>query len=106
MERKKPTHSYQPYFEDICLGTQRIRKTGGCYVITVPKAIVEQLKLRKDDSVLPILIVRRKKFHGELQEGEEWIKMSKREMIMFEQWLSNRKEEQKEHMEESIDWNI
>ena len=103
MEKKKPGEVYQPYFDDICIGTQRIRKTGGCYVITVPKAIVEQLKLRKDDTVLPILIVRRKKFHGELQEGEEWVKMTKKERIMFEQWLGNRN---KEHMEESIDWNI
>lgn len=81
---------YQAYYEDVCLGVQQLRQTGGCTVITIPKAIMEKLKLRKNSHVLITLHIRKKKFRDELKEGEEWVKMNQRERIMFQQWLEER----------------
>jgi len=102
MEVKKPTHRYQSYYEDVCLGVQKLRQTGGCTVITIPKAVMSKLRLRKNSHVMVTLHIRRKKFHDELEEGKEWVKISRRERIMFQEWLDKRKKD----MEKTIDWDM
>jgi len=87
---------YQPYYEEICIGVQKLRYTGGCYVVTVPKAIVEQQKLKKGSKSIVTLHVRKRKFLGELKGDEEWIKMPKRERIMCKRFLEQKKKETEE----------
>jgi len=96
---------YQSYYEDICIGVQKLRYTGGCYVVTVPKAIVEQQKLKKNSKFIVTLHVRTKKFHEELKDGEEWIKMPKRERIMCKRFLEQKKKDVEE-IEKSLTGEI
>lgn len=99
MEVSRQKKSYEPYFEEVSIGLQRIRKTGGCTVITIPKAIIEQFDLENVKKAIVVLLIRHKKIKSELQEGEEWVKLTKRERIMFESWSKDRQE----YLEKSIE---
>jgi len=95
MEIKDRKKKYQLQLQQIDIGKQKIRETGECYVITIPKRIMEKYNLRKGLKVNVLLFRIEKKNFDELKEGEEWIKLSKRERIMFEQMIKEKKEESK-----------
>jgi len=83
---------YDVWFDEICLGKQSIRNVGNSFVITIPKKIVKNNNLTKGESVIPIIIVRKRKLAGELKDDEEWVKMSKKDRIMFNSYLKEMKE--------------
>ena len=95
MEAKDRKEKYQPYFKEISVGIQKIREAGGCFVITIPKHIIELADLNKGSNVHVLLFKRIKKFHKELADDEQWVKMKKKEKIMFEAW-KNQKESDNE----------
>jgi len=90
MEVKKQNDKYQYYYKDICIGVQQLRQTGGCTVITVPKKIVEELHLDKLDKALIVLLIRQRKVADEVSDDEVLLKVSKREAIIFQEWLKRR----------------
>jgi len=112
MEVKKPNQKYQSHYEDFCIGVKKLRETGGCTVITIPKKVMKEIGLKKGSHILVTLHKRTKKFHDELEGGEQWVKLNKRERIQFKYWLDNNyssrdKENKKDDdMEETIDWNM
>ena len=69
---------------------QRLRKNGGVYVITIPKRVVQKHNLRKGSPIHPILLVRRRFHKDEVNEDDEWIKISKKERLQFEAWKNTR----------------
>ena len=77
-----------PWYEEIPLPICAIRCTGGSYVITIPKKAMKKYKLKKGSRVLPILLKRKRLFKGEFPNDEEWIKLTKKERLMFEGWLA------------------
>jgi len=95
MEIKDRKKKYQLQIQEIDIGKRKIRETGECYVVTIPKRIMEEYKLRKGMKVNIILLRLLKKNFGELKEGEEWIKMKKKDRIMFSQWMKEQEEESK-----------
>ena len=83
---------YNVWYDEISLGLQKIRKSGRCLVVNIPNSVVKQHNLTKGDKVLPILIVRKRKLVGELQPDEEWVKMTKKDRIMFKAYLKEKEE--------------
>jgi len=73
-------------YKEIILGLQKIRKSGGCYVITIPKRVIEEHKLRSNSKLLVILLKKKPIFDDELKEGEQLVRMSKSEHIAYQQW--------------------
>jgi len=73
-------------YKEIVVGVQKIRKSGGCYVITVPKNVIEEHRLRTKSKVLVVLLKKKPIFHDELKENEQLVKMSKSEYIAYNQW--------------------
>ena len=73
-------------YKEIILGLQKIRKSGGCYVITIPKRVIEEHKLRSNSKLLVILLKKKPIFDDELKEGEQLVRMSNSEHIAYQQW--------------------
>ena len=95
MKVKDRKIKYQILIQEISLGNCKIRETGGCHVITIPKNISKEYQLKKGDKVDVILLKKKKMYFGSLKEGEEWVKLDKRERIMFEQWKKEKENEWK-----------
>ena len=87
---------YKIWFDEICLGKQTIKQTGNSFVITIPKHFIYQNDLSKGDVVLPILFVRKKFLLGEKSKGEEWLKLTRKERIMFESFIKEKEELERE----------
>lgn len=83
---------YTNLVEEVCLGIQKIRSVGGVSVITVPKEVSKKHNLTIGDSVLAFLIVRKRKLLGELEEGEEWVKMTKEDRIKYQLFCKQEKD--------------
>jgi len=87
MEVSRDKRKYKIWFDEICLGKQRIREVGNSFVITIPKSILKKNDLTKGDDVIPILLLRKRKLVGELENGFEWLKMTKKDRIRFKSYL-------------------
>jgi len=86
MKVKDRNIKYQILIQEISISNCKIRETGGCHVITIPKNISKEYQLKTGNKVDVILLKKKKMYFNALKEGEEWVKLSKRERIMFDQW--------------------
>lgn len=83
---------YETWYDEICLGKQRIRKVGNSYVITLPKSVLVNDKVPPDAEVIPIILVRKRRLLGELKTDEEWIRLTKKDRIRFKAYLKEKEE--------------
>jgi hypothetical protein len=88
MKKKK----YDTWFEEISLGLRRIRKSSGVSVITIPTKTMIDKNLSDNDEVHVILLIRRRKLTGELNENEVWLQLDKSEAIQFQQFQKQQEE--------------
>lgn len=62
---KKEKKKYEVWYETVMLPIRKITRTGGRYVVTIPKNIIDNKKLRKGSHVGVCIFIRRKKFSDE-----------------------------------------
>ena len=98
MEVKRKKSSYQPWYKEAMLPLRKLRYVSGSYVITVPKNIVEDMGLKKGNTIGVCIFIRKKKFTDESENStdstnstdEEWIKMTKKERIKYEAYMKEK----------------
>jgi len=56
---------YDTWYESVMLPIRKITNTGGRYVITIPKNIIKNAKLRKGSHIGVCIFIRRKRFSDE-----------------------------------------
>ena len=84
------------WYEEAMLPLRKIRYVDGCYMVSIPKNIIESLGLKKGNKVGVCIFARKKKFSDEeknsteIASDEELVKMTKKQRIQFEQFLKEK----------------
>jgi len=95
MNIKNRNKKYQLTFEHISTPLVKVRKSGNSLVVRIPAGLAKKHNINEGTKLFFTMHIQRKKFFGELEDDEEWVKMNKRERIMFEAW-NEEKERDKE----------
>lgn len=93
MRSKKWNEKFQEFYKEVVIGDSKIRKAGGCYVITVPKSVMKKSDLKKGSKVVVFLLKKTKKIFDKTNQSQEWVKMNKKERIMFEVWKEQKEKD-------------
>jgi len=94
MRTKRLNENFQEYYKDVFVGNSKIRKAGGSYVITIPKSVFEKSELKKGSKVIVFLLKKTKKIFDKANQSEEWVKMNKKDKIMFEAWKEDKEKDE------------
>lgn len=93
MEIKKDDQKYQAWYESMGIPIQTVRKFGNSYGITIPKKTIDKYDLA-GKKVFPIILRRKRKMFGEMKDGEKWVRLNKREMVILKKAQEEEKSEE------------
>ena len=86
MERRKQSQKYQLKFEHITTPKVKVKKWGNSLVLRIPSKLVKLHEIVEGMEFYYTMHIQKKEYFGELNFGEEWVKMTKKERIQFSQW--------------------